>query len=77
MLQQTDHATKVVPGSLSSPRKERAARYRSQKKLDEAEVAAAGGNMRKADKLRKEASVLLTQDWAQAFPGEYAPTGGA
>lgn len=53
---------------LARRAKERAARYRSQKKLDEAEVAEAGGNSKKADKLRKEAAVTLTQDWAQAFP---------
>jgi hypothetical protein len=53
--------------------KERAARYRAQKKLAEAEVAKAGGNTRKSEKLRNEAAVILAQDWAQAFPGEKPP----
>lgn len=53
--------------------KERAARFRSQRALDEADVAAAGGNSKKTDKLRREAAVLLTQDWLQAFPGEAPP----
>lgn len=53
--------------------KARAARYRCQKKLDEAEVAEVGGNGSKAQKLRREAAVLLSQDWAQAFPDEQPP----
>jgi hypothetical protein len=53
--------------------KERAAWYRARKKLDEAEVAEAGGNARKTAKLRAEAAVLLKQDWDQAFPGENPP----
>lgn len=53
--------------------KERAAHFRADKKLDEAEVAAAGGNQKKAGRLRREASVLLGQDWAQAFPSEPPP----
>jgi hypothetical protein len=53
--------------------KERAARYRSRKRLDEAEIASAGGNTKKAEKLRNEAAALLAQDWAQIFPGEQAP----
>jgi hypothetical protein len=51
---------------------ERLARFRSGKKCDEAEVAEAGGNTRKATRLRAEAGVLLAQDWARAFPGEVA-----
>jgi hypothetical protein len=58
---------------LARKAKERAARYRSQRKLDEADVAEAGGNAKKAEKLRKEAAVILTQDWAQAFPGQALP----
>lgn len=54
--------------------KERAVRYRAQKKVDEAAVAEAGGNPKKAEKLRNEARVLLSQDWCQSFPGEPAPT---
>jgi hypothetical protein len=49
---------------------ERLARFRSQKKLDEAEVAEAGGNAKKAATLRAEASFVRSQDWARAFPGE-------
>ncbi len=53
--------------------KTRAAGYRAQKKLDEAAVAEAGGNPKKAARLRAEAVVVLLQDWAGAFPGEPAP----
>lgn len=53
--------------------KERAAWYRSRKCLDDAEVAAAGGNTKKVTKLRAEAAVLLRQDWNDAFPGEQPP----
>ena len=53
--------------------RERAARYRWQRKLDEAEVAEAGGNPKKAAKLRAEAVTMLKQDWFKAFPQETAP----
>jgi hypothetical protein len=53
--------------------RERAARYRWQRKIDEAEVAEAGGNSKKAAKLRAEARVVLRQDWFRAFPTESAP----
>jgi hypothetical protein len=56
--------------------KERAARYRCDKKLGEAEVAAAGGSDKRADKLRREAVAIIAQDWAQAFPGEPPPSIG-
>jgi hypothetical protein len=54
--------------------KERAARYRWQKKMDEADVAEAGGNAKKAAKLRAEAGAVLAQDWPRAFPGEPLPS---
>lgn len=50
-----------------------AARYRADKKRDEAAVVEAGGNQVKAHRLRKEAAVLLAQDWARVFPGDPAP----
>lgn len=53
--------------------KERAAWFRAKKKLAEAEVAEAGGSYIKAPKLRKEAVVLLGQDWSLAFPDEEPP----
>ncbi|HZM01037.1 MAG TPA: hypothetical protein VFD43_12385 [Planctomycetota bacterium] len=53
--------------------KEHAARYRWRKKRDDAEVAEAGGNVKKAAKLRAEAAVMLRQDWVVAFPGEQPP----
>jgi hypothetical protein len=53
--------------------KERAARHRWQKKRDEADVAEAGGNAKKAAKLRAEAGAMLAQDWPRAFPGEALP----
>jgi hypothetical protein len=51
----------------------RLARYRAQKKIDEAAVAEAGGNAKRAGKLRAEAGVLLAQDWPRYFPGEPVP----
>lgn len=51
----------------------RAARFRCDKKLGEAEVAMAGGSDKRAEKLRREASTMLAQDWARAFPGEEPP----
>jgi hypothetical protein len=59
---------------LARQAKERAARHRWQKKMDEADVAEAGGNMKKAAKLRAEAGAVLAQDWPRAFPGEPIPT---
>jgi hypothetical protein len=53
----------------------RLARYRAQKKLDEAEVAEAGGSTKKAAKLRAEAGAVLALDWSRAFPGEQNPAG--
>ena len=53
--------------------RERLARFRAQKKLDEAEVAEAGGNVKKAARLRAEANAVLAQDWPRAFPGEAPP----
>lgn len=46
--------------------KMRAAHYRSDRKMEEAEVAAAGGNLKKAERLRAEAGVMLRQDMARA-----------
>ena len=53
--------------------RERLARYRAQKKLDDAAVSEAGGNAKKAEKLRREAAALLAQDWPRAFAGEPPP----
>jgi len=50
--------------------RERVARFRWQKKVDEAEVAEAGGNEKKATKLRGEALAMLRQDWRRAFGSE-------
>jgi hypothetical protein len=58
---------------LARQSKERAARPRWQKKRDEADVAEAGGNAKKAAKLRAEAGAMLAQDWPRAFPGEALP----
>ena len=46
---------------------------RWQKKRDEAEVAEAGGNAKKAAKLRAEAGAMFAQDWLRAFPGDAVP----
>jgi hypothetical protein len=53
--------------------KERAVRHRWQKKRDEADVAEAGGNAKKAAKFRAEAGAVLAKDWPRAFPGEHSP----
>jgi hypothetical protein len=60
-------------GAIARKAKERAAQFRSQKKLEEAAVAAGGGNVKRAEKLKGEAGVMLAQDWSRAFPGEIAP----
>lgn len=54
--------------------KEKVAWFRARKKLNEAEVAQAGGGQNKAEKLRKEASVLIRQDWSSVFPDEEPPS---
>jgi hypothetical protein len=62
---------------MAGQAKQRAARYRHDKRIDDAEVAAAGGTkagLGKAERLRREAAVMLQQDWEQAFPGESMPT---
>ncbi|MDQ1613266.1 MAG: hypothetical protein QOG00_3197 [Pyrinomonadaceae bacterium] len=53
--------------------KERLAWFRTKKKLDDAAVTLAGGNQRKSEKYRREAALLIKQDWAEVFPGEPAP----
>ncbi len=53
--------------------RERLARFRAQKKIDEAAVAEAGANAKKAGRLRAEAGVLLAQDWSRYFPDEPVP----
>jgi hypothetical protein len=52
---------------------ERGARYRASKKLSQAQVAEAAGRSRVTERLKKEASALLAQDWALFFPGETPP----
>jgi hypothetical protein len=66
---------KLTPAHLEELRraKERAARYRAKKLLDDAEVALAGGNAKKHAKLMAEAGVMLRQDWSEAFPGDSPP----
>lgn len=61
--------------ALARQARERAARFRAQRKLEEADVAVAGGKATKAAKLRAEARVVLAQDWARAFPGAEIPQG--
>ncbi|MBI5324118.1 MAG: hypothetical protein HZB41_02370 [Ignavibacteriae bacterium] len=53
--------------------KERSAWSRARKKLNEAEVAEAGQNIKKTEKLRAEAKVLIKQDWKLVFPNEEPP----
>jgi hypothetical protein len=51
----------------------RAARWRAEQRVAEAEVAKAGGNERKAARLRAEAREMWKQDYRRAFMGEDAP----
>jgi hypothetical protein len=53
--------------------KERFAWNRAQKKLEDSRVAEAGGNLKKAEKLRREAAEVIKQDWTYVFPGEPVP----
>ncbi len=53
--------------------KERAIWFRAKKKLDDADVAEGGQNLKKAEKLRGEAKILIKQDWIRAFPDEEPP----
>jgi hypothetical protein len=55
--------------------RERVARYRWRRRMDEAEVSEAGGNIKKATRQRAEARVLLRQDWLRALPNESPPEG--
>ena len=70
-LEALQRSGQLTPGLEAEGRaaKERAARFRAQKKLDEAEVSEAGGNAKKATRLRAEAGVVWAQDFAKAFPG--------
>jgi hypothetical protein len=54
--------------------KERFAWNRAQKKLEDAKVAEAGGNFKKAEKLKREAAEVIKQDWTYVFPGEPVPS---
>jgi hypothetical protein len=37
-------------------------------------MAEAGGNLKKAEKLRREAAEVIKQDWTYVFPGEPVPS---
>jgi len=54
--------------------KERFAWNRAQKKLEYSRVAEAGGNFKKAEKLKSEAAEIIKQDWTYVFPGEPVPS---
>lgn len=53
--------------------RERIAWHRAKKKLADAKVAEAGGNLKGVAKRRSEAEALLAQDWAEVFPEETPP----
>ncbi len=53
--------------------RERCAWTRVRKKLDDADIAEAVQNIKKKEKLRAEAKVLIKQDWALVFPNEEPP----
>ena len=54
--------------------RERAARFRAEKKLADARVAEAAGRSQTSVRLKKEATALLAQDWEAFFPGETPPS---
>ena len=54
--------------------KERLAWYRAKKKIDEAAVLEAADRTIKSASCRKEAQVLLQQDWQWVFINEQCPT---
>lgn len=58
---------------LADKAKKRAALFRYQKKMNDAEALTAKGSFQKAAGARHEALVLLRQDWELAFPGEQPP----
>jgi hypothetical protein len=53
--------------------KERLAWHRAKKKLDDSRVAEAGGSRVKGEKYRREAEMMLRQDWTLIFPDEQPP----
>jgi|GEM_PF-5281292 len=53
--------------------KERSAIHRARKKVEEAEVATAGGYEKKKKKLMAQAKVILFQDWKRIFPNSNPP----
>jgi hypothetical protein len=53
--------------------KERLAWHRAKKKLDDSRVAEAGGSRVKGEKFRREAEMMLRQDWTLIFPDEQPP----
>jgi hypothetical protein len=68
-LRQADRLTEKVKAETQEV-KRRLASLRADRKREEAEVAEAGGNPKKALKLRAEAAVMLQQDLARLLPGE-------
>jgi predicted nucleic acid-binding protein len=54
--------------------KERAARHRARKKLNDALIAKAGGSLIKYEKYKREAEAILKQDWATIFPKDQPPS---
>lgn len=62
-LAATDRLTPEL-AALTQSARERLARYRSGKKVAEADVAEAGGSVARGGRLRREAEVLLRQDRA-------------
>jgi hypothetical protein len=82
LMADVDTALRGLAGKLTQEQeaqaqaaKERAARWRSDKRLADADVAQAGGNEKRATRLRAEAREMLKQDEARAFPGEPIASG--
>ena len=67
---------KLTPELIQQIRegKERAARHRARKKLNDAQLAKAGGSLIKYEKYKREAEAILKQDWATIFPKDQPPS---
>lgn len=72
-LRERGNLTEEVQNEVHTA-KERFAWHRTKKRLEDAKVAEAGGNFKKAERLRREAAETIRQDWALVFPGESVPS---
>lgn len=72
VLSGTEHLTPEVQ-VIAREAKTRAAMYRARRKREDAEIAEAGGNTKKAERWRAEARALFLQDCRLAFRDDEVP----